>query len=462
MTGYPSITIIIVLLVGLFLAIRNPYRAFLLSVLVIGAGNAKELNLTRTTLLGPYLNLTDICLLVALFALLCECLLRRMPPRMPRILLFILIVLSIGALQSFAVFGWDYETLRSLRWAIQFPLAFFLAANFITNPHRVKLFITTLFVAAVLAAAQHFYYVIGIGQKIVLGSDSFAGIRTISYSSGGLAEIFLLSIMIWKLPKKISSKLFFIAIGSLFMLSVLMNQTRSVWFAMIFAIPIVAKIFQLRQRYDTFFRIGVIAVVSASLAILLCSFLIPDLDIAGMVNKRFSLLFDTSGAALATGGPTSGRLDAIRVEMTDWLDGTLVLGRGLNYFKNMQGKLLDIAFGHVGYVTYLSQLGIIGFFVYAIFLPLSVIRNCRRVWLSSQVPIVRYAVFLSASSMIYNCIMFTMSSCFLSLGSFVPGVLAGMAWAISRVRIVDKQPLQNRKNIAFTNKHEYAPLYRNE
>jgi len=48
----------------------KPYEAFLLATLLLTAGNAETFNQTRTTTLGPYLNLSDACLLVALVAVL--------------------------------------------------------------------------------------------------------------------------------------------------------------------------------------------------------------------------------------------------------------------------------------------------------------------------------------------------------------------------------------------------------
>jgi len=62
--GYPAIFIIITLALGIPLAILKPYEAFLLSILLLTAGDAVMFNRTRTTLLGPYLNLGDVCVLI--------------------------------------------------------------------------------------------------------------------------------------------------------------------------------------------------------------------------------------------------------------------------------------------------------------------------------------------------------------------------------------------------------------
>ena len=89
--------------------------------------------------------------------------------------------------------------------------------------------------------------------------------------------------------------------------------------------------------------------------------------------------------------------------------------------------------GHLGYVTYLSQFGLLGLFVYGIYLPLSVIKYSRNVWLNGRLPIERYVALLAGSCMIFNSITFIMSSSFIGLGSFVPGILTGSIWVLARI-----------------------------
>ena len=157
--GYPQFVILVVLGIGIPLAMLKPYKAFLLAVVLLTAGNATIFNQTRTSLLGPYLNLGDACLLVSIVALFFDRYRYKKPLRVPQVVPLILFALTISALQSFWKLGWTYETARAYRWALELPIAFFIGANLVDTPARAKALIGALLCGAVLAALQHLYYV---------------------------------------------------------------------------------------------------------------------------------------------------------------------------------------------------------------------------------------------------------------------------------------------------------------
>jgi hypothetical protein len=92
----------------------------------------------------------------------------------------------------------------------------------------------------------------------------------------------------------------------------------------------------------------------------------------------------------------------------------------------------DIAFAHLGYVTYLSQLGMLGFIIYAMYLPITVICESRSLWFRGNDPAICYLALLGGASMVFLSLMFVMSSQFLSPGFEAPGVLYGAMWSLNR------------------------------
>jgi len=121
--------------------------------------------------------------------------------------------------------------------------------------------------------------------------------------------------------------------------------------------------------------------------------------------------------------------------MSSWMDGTLIFGRGQYFFqtvRNPHNYAYLAAFNHLGYVTYLPQLGLIGLFVYGFYFPLSIIRDGRWLWRYGSLPILRYVGLLGSASIICPPIMFLMSSHFLAIGYFAPGTLYGALWSLTR------------------------------
>ncbi len=207
-------------------------------------------------------------------------------------------------------------------------------------------------------------------------------VRTISFASGGLTSTDLLSATVWRLPRNIFFKIFYFLVGGLFLMSIVMNQIRSVCITIITADSLILMVFQRRGRIPSFFCFTTIMLVVTIITILIARWLVSEIDFVEMGKSRFYVLTDT----VARDGSISTRARALRVEMQEWLEGTWILGSGLYFFQildrgNRNIPYTWISFGHLGNVTYLSQLCLIGLVVYGIDLPLSVFRNSRHVWL---------------------------------------------------------------------------------
>ncbi|MBN4054637.1 hypothetical protein JYT87_02905 [Nitrospira defluvii] len=444
--GYPPISISIVLGIGFPLALVKPYWAFLFATLVLTSGNADMFNNTRTVILGPYLNLSDACVLVALAAYFVETYNKNKPLQLPRVVFILLIVLTIAALQSFWVLGWTYETARAVRWSVQFPLAFFLGAYLVTTYSRAKQLIGVLLLGSFLAVFQHLFFVWVTGRVIELDNENYHMVRTISFMAGGMPAAFLLTGMIWKIPGKVKVKALRLLAVGLFATSLLFNQTRSVWLAMVAAVPCLLFFFKRRGQMVNIARIGFLALFIGLSVGWISRIVAPDLDSSEMVIKRLiPFLEDDPWEA-----KTTSRINQFKVEMNSWLEGSLILGRGLFFFQTMDkgDGIWNVAFGHLGYVTYLSQLGFLGLLAYGVYLPLSVVRNANLLWRYGNSPALQYMALLGAASIIYLSIMFLMSSSFLGLGYFAPAVLYGSVWALARStseRVSKEEILRIRK-----------------
>jgi hypothetical protein len=427
--GYPQFTIFLVLGVGLLLAILRPYKAFLLAVLLLTAGNIAMFNKTRTTFLGPILNLSDACMLVALIAMLFDRLRSNEPVLLPKIIVILFVVVTIAGLQSLWKLGWTYETIRAYRWALQLPLALFLGANLVTSAQRARKLVAVLLCGAVLAALQHIAYVWSAWRTPNL--QSYEAVRTISFWGGCMSSAFLVTTVVWKLPANMWKKIAYIIMGILLLTSLLMNQTRSVWLATACSIPCLLVLFKLRNRFVSIMRFGIIAALIVFGMVIVLKFTMPSVRVLDMTLKRVNTLLNDKTRKMET----STREKSFRTEMASWMDGTLIFGRGLYFFQTIKTPRdwkRYIAFGHLGYVTYLSQLGLIGLLAYGVYLPLSIIQDGRWLWSYGGEPIIRYIGLLGTASIICMSIMFIMSSQLLSPGFEAPGILFGAMWALVR------------------------------
>jgi O-antigen ligase/polysaccharide polymerase Wzy-like membrane protein len=430
--GYPQFVLILVLGGGFFLAFVRPYGAFLFGLLVITAGDTAKFNHTRLPGLGPYLNLADACVLVALAGFFFDRIANKRPIRTPQIVPLILFVLVLAASQSFWKFGWTYETIRALRWCLQLPIFIFLGANMVDSGDRARKLVVALLIGALLAAGQHVLTVANIWWTKSLTMENYKVMRTIAYWGGGMAAAFLLTAVVWKSPASLGKRVCCLMVGVLFLGTLFLNQTRSIWLAAtgsVFCMPVLFKSGYPVRRIARFaVLVVVIAVVSAGAF----QRVMPGLNLLEMVTGRATQLVSDDPQFKAH---TSTRKNAFDFEMDAWWKGTLVFGRGLWYVQKMkqsEDPKRRIAFGHLGYVTYLSQLGMIGFLVYAVYLPFGVIRDSRYLWFHDRRPAVRYVALLGGASIVFISLMFLMSSQFLSPGFEGPGVLYGAMWALAR------------------------------
>lgn len=429
--SYSQLTIVLVLGLGIPLAFVRPYAAFLLAASLLTAGHVAMFNQTRLAGLGPYLNLSDACVLVAVAAFFFDRVAAKKPVQVPQIVPLLLFVVILGAVQSFWKLGWTYDTMRATRWALDFPIAYFLGANLVTSADRARKLIWILLAGALLAAVQHHLYVVHIWRSKSVNMATYEGLRTIGYWGGCMASAFLVSALAWQSPRGVWRKAFWAVAALLFIGTIFMSQTRSLWLATAAGGLCVMIVFGRGHRLRGIMRVTLPGAIVVLGGVWLCGRVMPGLSVPEVLVGRMSKLFARNTQNLHVGT----RERAFHIEMDQYLHGTLIFGRGLSFFQTIPNPKADdrnIAFGHLGYVTYLSQLGVIGLLVYGLLLPLWTFLDASRLWRYGHDPALRYLGLLGGASILCMSIMFLMSSQFLAVGYFAPAVLYGGVIALAR------------------------------
>ncbi len=410
-------------------------------VFLTAAANADAFTYTRTPFLGPYFNANDACLLIALSAMIAY-------EVMPKVVgkynvknkntiigpaKWLILVLLIGFVQSWFVMGWTYELLRALRWAITLPVYFIIAATLVDKKDKVKPLLLALFLGSLVSVFEHFFFVQS-RMSLYQLSGNIGQFRTIAFRSPGLW--LLLAGLIWLPEARFLKRPVLIGAGVLFAVSTILNQTRSIWISSIAVLPVTFLLF--RQK-----KIIVKAVVLPFVLLLLYGgisltmhYTTPEISPGDIIVPRFKILFQGD---MINENTITRRLDFER-EMEEWSQGTLILGRGLAYFtpyshRDISGRL-TVAWGHLGHVTTLAQLGLIGLFIYSIYFPLTVVQASRRLWQEASDE-VKFLGLFAGLTMIWFWICFFMSDSFLGQHA-AAGIIFGAAWRQAMLWKTDK------------------------
>ena len=348
---YPAFVIGCVFAIGLPLAMIRPYWAFMFAIILLTGGNSYSFIITRTAVLGPYLNLGDACLLVALAALLFEKFYKKERLRVPKPVFLLTLILFIAALQSFFTLGWTYDTVRACRWGLQMPIAFFLGANLVTSPARARKLIGTLLCGSIMAALLHMCEILMMLNSIELSMQNYHLVRTIAYTAGNMAFAFILTMVVWEMPHGLIKRILYTITAMLFLASMVMSQTRSIWAAAIGTVPFLLVLFKKRNKAIRIVQLCAIAVVVALGATFFCQYLFPEVNLLAILTQRVGMLFEKKPELAFT----LTRINQFKFELGSWLQGTLILGRGLCFFQKLVPIARhEIAFGHLGYVMVMS------------------------------------------------------------------------------------------------------------
>lgn len=422
-----SVFFLVVILVGVPLAIGRPKSVLMITSFVVAAFPMGDLAQIRTGL-GAYFNIFDLLTLLVLLGAMIE-VFRQDDLPIPAAVWMTVSVIIIAAIQSIARLGVTYDTIRAARWALTFPGFYFAASVLIDDEKAARSVLVALFLGTAVASVNSL--ALSVSKSAVFNlSGNYAIIRTAKLMN---ANTYLLPAMtVWPLPAKIDRKILYFTCGVLFVINLILSQTRSAVVAIALTIPIMWFFLRKDRQLKHIVQLAIMLILVAASVYLILHMALPELDILDMLISRILELGDQ-------GGTTLSRRLAFEYELGVWLSGSMILGKGLSYFQDLRRGV--IAFNHLGYLTYLAQLGLLGFLVYGIFVPFSTIQKSIKAHNSTS-SIVRSFAVLSLSSIVYLSIVFLMSGSLLSHAP-IPGILAGGAWGLSRRIATQEKQVRN-------------------
>lgn len=446
---YPEILIYIAFAIGIVTIFVRPYLAFLFSAFAISSLNLSAAFFTRT-MFGPYLNLVDSLIIVMLGALAVQLLSQRGRKLIfPRPVVLIIICWVIGASLGFWAQGLRYEVAREARWALNLPISILIGTNFVTDIDRARGFTRALFGGALLGALQHLFWVRAADwEEISLYSTTAVmnSIRNIGFLFSPISYFFVAftyDTSYFNRRRPWIERLIILVGAVLFITSIFLNMTRSHWIAVAAAILGVTMILKGAKRI---LRLGGLLLVLLILALIIFPVLIPQLDPVDIAVSRYQSIADQAIRYQTT----VTRINALSVEGRAWIDGGPIVwlfGNGFGYRWADQWRIPygatssegeRVAWGHVGYISYLANLGILGLLVYGFYIPLKSISLGRQVCEEGVSPSTKLLGTIILASGIASPINFFISGSYLQPEMIVPGLLLGAGIGIAKAKKVSQ------------------------
>jgi hypothetical protein len=422
----PGLFFIVVIGIALMLTIRKPFYGFLFCICILCAFSTAHLAQVRT-FLGSYLNLIDVLAVIMVIGLILD-LGQRQSFGIPLILFPLFLCLAIGMLLSVNTLGITYENVRTLKWAFTLPVFFILSYNAISSPRRARDLVVTVIIGTIILCLRALLQLIITSRSNIMVNDFGNPItqyaRAYNYRSAE-AYVFL-ALFVWvPFRARWTKFLAMILLSALCTFAIIIGQWRSEWIAIVVSLPLV--IFLLRQeswRYRITYILSLFG--TAFLVVLLVSITPLGNLIFTTVGNRLSL-FISNGSFVIDAG--SGRLFGALYDFYHWLDSPII-GNGLAFQYRDYHLFLSTAnfMNHLGYLLYLSQMGIIGFITYALVFPVDVLKQTFRAMRSSDRDI-RVLAVLAGCCAIYSIILPLMDASYLGF-ICAPGILLGSLYGV--------------------------------
>jgi len=351
--GYPGWVLLVSALVGLVLFVSNARLLVYLSLFLLFTTDAPAYAYARLSVTGPF-NLTDLLSLLCLAGALRVS--RKGWSRMPVEGWAVVAVLAFGTLYTLATIGPVYEAMRAVRAALLVPIFFYTGYHAISDARQARTFVWIAALACFIQSLRQVAFVAAYSSEA-----SAPEWRTLRYLNAGLPSV-PLALLISGLASRLTTRAWlWIAVG-LNGVAMFLTQTRSLWIPQ--AMACLWLTFESARR-DSFIRAVWIPLL-ASAVFLGTQFL---LGATGALTTSPSHVFVTGRSTDFSSG--SGREEAMVLELGHYQQGNLlewVTGLGLGYSGGPQFDP-QVAWGHVGYVAYLSNLGLVGLFVFGVLLP---------------------------------------------------------------------------------------------
>jgi hypothetical protein len=420
-TLYSPWLLYIIITIGILTAFLKPYWAFVLAVFGLSSTLITFANQTET-IFGPYLNLTDTFIIIGLLGMFTDAVINRKRLLIPDIVIAVFLIWFISTVQSLWFIGFKYGVLQEIRWALNFPLVVLFTAHFVNTEQSCKTFLLVYILGSCLFSIQHLFLA---GYRASITTIGIQGIREQSFML--VPYIYILFALIGVNISSINTrkpviKVLFWVISGLFLVSLLLSQTRSLWLSFLFTPLLIAIII----RDAGFIR----------------KTLLTILGFVPLVFFLVGLFFTLAKPSFSSDNPLwivttriretknhreESRWYAIKKETELWFyESNLLTGLGLGYTEDTRFKKYDNnAFGHVGYVSYLARTGLVGLFIYGVYVPLVGILKARHLYLSIPENAMRLLSFVSLGCFVFHVISFSMNASYLTVVSYFPGLFFG-------------------------------------
>ncbi|HCY77265.1 MAG TPA: hypothetical protein DHV28_15205 [Ignavibacteriales bacterium] len=372
---------------------------------------------TRIGGLGPYLNLDDAIIVFFLVSLIRYRKLNKI--KLPLIIVGILVSIIISIVIMSVSNALTYEVQRVHKAALYFPLAIFIAYNFIDNNEKFEIYLKVLFLGSIVASIQYLLYILS-RQVEIINYTEISIIRSVGFIS--FTPILIITSFFISLKNLNKKEVFIFIFGlSLFWLNIIFSQTRSVFISLAITVIILALVFKLHIRLRKTFYFAIISIfIYLTLLIFFPAFDLKELFLGRMISLREQGMNDPTAYT---------RLDSLFLEWKYFLQSNILFGNGLGYNYFVYEGYKYISWGHIGHIAYLSTLGIFGFIIYSVLIPVKSIKNYLKL-IKQKNQEYYLAIFLvTAIALTFNdWIQFWMSASYLGQGAFLAGITYGTLW----------------------------------
>ena len=425
--SYPIFVYYVVALVGLILLFIRPWWAFLFSVFCLSAKNFHAAVFTRTLLLGPYVNLNDLLVWICLFSMVMELAKYRRKLRFPFVLFLVCAVVFMGDLQSLYKYGLIEEVMRRLWGTAVFPIMFLIGTNMVRNNERAKEFFWVFFGGIVVASVQH---IIGAFLSAWYLGPSLHNIKIISYLANGGKYVFVAS-MFFPMRKIINNRrcVYYYYSGLILIgTSLLFSFVRGLWVSILLSLFILPILLYKRLSFSKF----VIRVAVAAMVLIILSFVpLKQVRTGEIIKERISSIMPGESFSESYESRELGLNDEIRI----WQNaGSLIWGTGATLPLEYESSDISEtgALYHVGYASYLSHYGLLGFLVYALILPIMSLSLAKKYYLTHSEEYGGCLVLMGLSCIIIDAIGQLSGTQYLWAVTHIQGLLYGAIWGLGK------------------------------
>lgn len=373
--GYPAWVLLAVLVLGLPMATWRPYWLGVVAVILLSTASVFRFTFTRLPGTGEFLNLWDACLLMAIVAII-STKMREGDNPIPGVVKGMLICFAVGTAMAMLFNGLGFEVGRA-RMRLTNPILMTLGACVCWDYMRLrKLLIVFLIVAIVQGIRQLAMFVglmaVGGGWGTARGAELMA--------VGGL--LFPASILLCGEKDKQIKILSLVALG-FSLIALMLRQTRSEWIPTLFGMMVLLFISS-RGNFVKIVQKTLIMIVSLVVLVALAEVLMPGRNSPLTVfteGRAMAFIFDADDGL---GEIDVGRSAAGIAELEAWSSGNMLVGEGFFYeraarHQELVSKYRHISWRHIGLVAILARMGLLGFFIFVIWLPVMVFRNSHAI-----------------------------------------------------------------------------------